>query len=519
MNNINGNNNNSTFNKPQVMSPKVIASVNIQSNPSQPGVSSNYSESVAATKESGSGDSYKKPILIAVSAVAAFALIFVLLKVFVFKGDSDDNEVEDDVTVTTTEAPTTEEIETTTEETTEEITTTEEVTTEEAVLEGSWTDYCFMMGDEFYQLPMTYEEWIAYGWQCDDVNIAITPGEVITYKFYKDDIICNAYLVNYGAENAYREECQVIGIEFDEAAEDLKADLLLRFPGDIIVDMQGTAESSTMDDVIECYGNPNEGLVGNIVSYCIYYAVDNSLIYFEGFGDYSPISYVRYISLTPMEGATITAMDEAPEVLPACADYVTPGYTADRFDDIYNIDGVNYRLPVPLSKFLENGWTYELSNPDNSIIRAYEAVSVTLRKGDCSIDATIGNPMVYQITPEQSEVYGFTIVADECPGMDFTFPGGLKFGDSDTLVEELYSDIAEEYPESYDEVDLFHDMNYEIRYPACDGEIYYYIFTMDLDEEDDDSSRVIYQYTCEREIDPSSGDPANTDYIKYKTVR
>ncbi|MBO5425243.1 MAG: protein kinase [Lachnospiraceae bacterium] len=450
----------------------------------------------------------KLPLIIG-GIVLAVALIVILVKVFVL--DKKDNTGTDSSeTATVTDASTDM---TTTEATTTEATTTEE----EVILEGDWTSYSFMINDDFYQLPMTYDEWISYGWECKYIDYPINSGEIRGYRFTNGDMECTAYFANYKKEVGYRADCAVIGFGFDQSTHEVSVDGEIRFPGDIVIDIKGEASSNNVQAVLDTYGEAANSYISEYVSVCEYYSANNSYICFYGNENNGALYSVSMLVYSRPEGAEISSADAAPEVLSVCAEYVAPGYTTDRFDEIYNIDGVNYKMPMPFAEFLSNGWEYELVDPTDTIIKSNETINVKLYKGEAFIEATIGNPTIYQITPEQAKVYELTFNVDNCAGVDVTFPGGVTFGNSDAELEGLYSDINNTHEDAYTFLELSGYNKHTISYPIYEGKIYFEMETRAV-EGTDDETYYLYEYTCQEYPSASSADPENTDYIQGITI-
>ncbi|MBQ8412439.1 MAG: hypothetical protein IJX12_02390, partial [Lachnospiraceae bacterium] len=372
-------------------------------------------------------------IILGVIVIALIVLAVILLK--------DKDKEETDTTVTTEESTDTTEEEKTT-ETTEN--TTEEMEEEEAILPGTWTDYKFMINDTIYQLPMTYDEWVAEGWEPMTEEVVLTGGEVRGVRFTSDNIECSVMIANYTSGDAAMEECHVIGFQYCQDYYETYKDSIIRLPGDFCIDTKGLAYSDSTLELEEVYGAADTAFINELGS--IYMFTDGPnylLIYGNGKGLMYEIHYVCFE--TP-EGTEISVGDEAPEQLQFTVGYETPGPTEDRFDDIFKIDGVNYKLFTPLSEFVENGWTIDTMGEE---IIPGRAMTLDITKGDARIEVNCSNPTVYTIKPEQAVVTQFNFTEESCQGIEVIFPGGLTFGHSTEVIDALYGSIDEEYPGTY----------------------------------------------------------------------
>lgn len=438
----------------------------------------------------------KWPIILGSVAVAILAVVLVL-KLTIFKEDGKPKDIDNGTTDTQTASETT--------DTTEQL--TNQTTEEPILLEGDWTEYCFMIGDDLYQLPMTYDEWISHGWQTDAENYLIGSGEIRSCRFYSDNMECAAYVANYNKEATHIQDCYVIGFSYDPYNFECTLDDVITFPGGVTIDLKGKAQSTTVEGVIEIYGEATNSVIGEYVSACEYYASDNSYVCFTS-AEETLINEVYILVLEKPQGAAISASDTPPEILDICAENYNPDNTTDRFDEIFKIDGVNYKLPISASEFIKNGW--ELSASDERVC-ANEQVSATLVKGDASIYVSIGNPTIYNLDISQAVIISMEFDETLCGSIDVVFPGGLALGDDCMVAETLYADINDTYESAYYGSAI--DSLYEIRvdYPIYDG-----VISIDIDAYTNEGEDVyrITSYIYSRSWSTSKSDPSNTDYIQ-----
>lgn len=444
--------------------------------------------------------SNKTPIIISVVIVAA-VLVGLLLYFTVFK----DKDNSDTTETTTTEETTEETTELTTEKETTESTTTEE---EVVVLPGTWSDFKFMINDTLYELPMTYEEWISYGWNTDVTDINYAAGEVRGLVFYNDEMECTAVLANYSSTTTTKEGCYVIGFQFSRDDYEVYQNGKIILPGDITIGLKGSASSDNISIVEDVYGEADESMPGEYISYYTYWDENGSYIMLLG-DQHSAIYRVVYTTYKTPEGAEISSNAQAPEVLPVNVDYQTPSGTTDRFDDIFTIDGVNYKLPVPVSEFVKNGWTIQC---DVTELGPNQSVDAVLSKGENTIDVNLSNYTVYKTEIEKCSVLEISIKQENCQGIDVVFPGGVKFGTDSTGVNTLYGQIDDESLSEYYEYETSGRLKQLLNYAVYDGEITVEVYSEPSETEEGVYYVSEYKYSHGRSSMDSNA--YNVDYIE-----
>ncbi len=434
----------------------------------------------------------KKMIAIIASSLAALVLLVVCLKVFVLGGNDDKN---------TTEAWTEATVETPIDATTTEATTTEEVL--EYNLDGTWSDYKFMIDDTTYTLPMTYGEWTTQGWSPMQ-DITLTSGELRGVKFTSDKLEMTALVVNYTGETATLDKCHIVGIQyiFDEYQVYNAKELTL--PSNVKVNLENCAISSDYEYVSETYGEATYGNKGEWVSYLQYMDDNHSNVYLR-FDENKVLYYMWYRCFVTPEGVAVQS-NSTTESVPLCQTYQVPEATTDRYDDIINIQGYNYKLRCPVSEFINNGWTLNVETDEMNLGSAWDA---TLTKDGATLTVLLENPTVYTIKPEQS-VVTFVEATEELTGtLDITFPGGVKLGMNDAVIDKLFADV--DGFESVAALDIgdFGDASFSFENGVPDGGI---IINLKFVKNEDGSYRLV-KYAYERNKSSLEMDAENTEYI------
>ncbi len=442
----------------------------------------------------------KKKALI-ISGVAAAILIFAVIGFLAPKNKPGDATTEAATTATATDSST--DIATTEATTTEDTT---EATTEEKVVNytGSWTDFKFMIDDYEYKLPMTYDEWVAQGWVTDYDNCVIEPGQLREIIFYNEKMACGVVCTNYADETKTLEESYIIGFQYYADAHPSETECVITLPGDIVINTMDDDKSSTESHVRTVYGEPTDISGGDIVQQYRYFDDNSSVLimrFWTGEGMYR-LSYINYMA--PQETG-FTSCQEV-EAVPLNEAYVVPASTTDRWDGVFAIDGAMYKIHCPVSEFINNGWTLEF---DSEIVEPGLMGTGTLRKGDSVITVLLANYTVFNLKPEQLCVQEISIQSESYVNMEATFPGGVKMGMSQSIVEDLYADSSNRMDEGEDGSQYYVA---HVRVP--DGEI---IASYTVVEGEDGVSYVTGVKYSHSQVSRDSDDE-NTDYITGRMV-
>ncbi|MBQ9935603.1 MAG: protein kinase [Lachnospiraceae bacterium] len=445
---------------------------------------------VASNEAQGSKINNKKLIGIVAGAVAALLVIVLCVKAFVLGGDKDDKGT----TATTTEVATPADA-------TIEGTTTEATTKEAITLEGQWDEFKFMIDDDYYELPMTYDEWVSHGW-IPDMERTVLPGEIEGIRFHNDKMSCSVNVANYGTEIVDMEQCHIIGFLFDYDCYSSDEECIITLPEDIKINTKSYRQSSTIDKAIEKYDHPGYENLGQYISICQWTAEDGSYLTFYG-GQGGELYQVEYISFEKPAGASITPSSTV-EQTPYQGIYEEIGDTKDRFDDVFNIDGVNYKLWCTVSQFVDNGWVIE---SESTHLYSNFAEWVVLRKGEASIKVRVANTSLYKLEISQTRVIDISLNVDNLPGIIVILPGGAMMGGYSSDINQLYSDM-----DIFDEKTKGDKQTQTIyNYAVCDGEIT--IEVVSYRENSDSDMFVIKEYTYERSYSASRADLDNVDYM------
>ena len=380
----------------------------------------------------------KTGIIIAIS-VAAVALIVGLILIIGGKG----REEKTTETTSATSEPTTEVASSTDAPNKPEESKEEYVWPTE--LADTWRGYTANIDGTIYQFPMPYSEFKTMGWTTDDAVSTIAANDWGRYRFYNDRAEMMIMIANPGLTEAKLDKCYVVGFQFDAYSNDYKDGFSIELPGGIKL------FSSTENDIKTAFGAPDHRYDGE---------------YYDGSGTYITLDYVgdttedgvdlevsandNLVSISMVntvmpEGATsLTDLNaDAPAIN---SKYVAPaGGSTDRFDGIVTIDGKNYVLPVPFTELEADGWV--LDSATDTYISGDSSIETKMEKNGNRIEIKLENFSRDAIMPKYGCISKITVEEDYYTG-DATFVGGLKLGDEEQKIRDLYSDLGDSFSET-----------------------------------------------------------------------
>ena len=344
-------------------------------------------------------------------------------------------------TTTTTAAPTTEA--TTTEAATE--TTTEENTTEQTSeaettaaavtagpggLPGELYSFQAELNGVVYQLPMLYEVLEADGWiGRGDFTDTLNPNTLTNVSLEKDGIRMSAGLVNLDVNVLEFNECYIFRFSTDQV--DAQKGLSLILPGGITI-------GSTLEDVVGAYGDPtrtNESTDSVTYNY-EQKSYASAQIRFET--ENNTVTSIRIENAHPTGPVVSKAPQGAGEIPDAVMNYKAPTELGDDYSAfIVRFMGDLYKIPAPVSAFVENGWS--IVDTDVSIpARSYQ-VGYTISRNNQNFRTNLRN---YSDTIQPSEYTFVTKIksSEFGPDVPIELPGGIT---RDSTADDLIAAYGE----------------------------------------------------------------------------
>ncbi len=238
------------------------------------------------------------------------------------------------------------------------------------------------INDEVYQFPMSYDDFVARGWEYDPGTYEEAPEfqpnqYSVTETFKKDGLEVYGIVANFGINTETIEKCQICGITLDNYNFDKEGTASVILPKGIEWNV------STIDDIKAAYGDPTDTYDGEYYTALTYelelYQQAKLYVYKEE----NALLKIEIRNMVPIEGAaTADAAEVSDEVPDVVKKYVAPtSLGSDLEEFIVEYDGDLYKLPCPVSEFEKNGWKIVESDSDG-VVKGKSFGWVTIMKNN-----------------------------------------------------------------------------------------------------------------------------------------
>lgn len=260
-------------------------------------------------------------------------------------------------------------------------------------------DYQIMIDNTVYQFPMSVKNFMATGLEVasyDDPNELIRPGyrESIWFAF-EDGSMFTAYVANFAKSEAPVTDCHVVGVALyrnQEAASEILFDTTkIKMAKNIILGV------STYDEVISAYGEATDMSL---------YEEFGTIKYSEDLYRSIELSFDESNILKEIEIENIEEPDDVVDqgissnIPEQVANYIAPSSLGtDISSGVFELEGELYKLPLPLSELLNDGWQITEKSADS--IAGLDNEYVNLSKGNVTItNINLVNHENYEVTLE-----------------------------------------------------------------------------------------------------------------------
>ena len=312
---------------------------------------------------------------------------------------------------------------------------------EEVVMSEDIYSFEVLVNGELLQLPTPMATLTAMGWTDKSLTTeTLHPDQYTLETLQHGDQALSVTVFNAGWDTALYADCLLGVVSLDEYTARKGATLVLP---------KGITLGSTEEDVLEAYGPPSDLYEGSS---------RNTLTYESG-------SYARVrITIDREAGNVVDSIEvrnmvaERPEIVvpeggfpvpAAVAAYQAPAALGESWNDfIVEFAGTLYKLPVPVSALLENGWTPV--SKDVWVVAAHDSrTGFELRKDNQVMRATVHNYDDKANTVDHCFVR--TILSYEYgPDLPITLSGGIT---RSSTLEEIVAAYGE--PDSTSESSSF----------------------------------------------------------------
>lgn len=200
---------------------------------------------------------------------------------------------------------------------------------------------------------MTYEDFTALGWtlsENDSPDTMVPTGSYTMVTFNNGEVSAYVDMINFGINEAAVTDCLVAGITLDMSwgDTDLTANPV-NLPGGISMGV------SNVDDIKAAYGEPSDTYDSDLYTKMTYEKDSYEQVELCVYKESNTLLQVDIRNFKEPEGFDKGSVStEVPEIVTA---YQTPeALGSDFMDPEVEFMGNLYRLPAPVSVFLDNGW-------------------------------------------------------------------------------------------------------------------------------------------------------------------
>lgn len=297
----------------------------------------------------------------------------------------------------------------------------------ESGLSDELYDFQIQIEDKVYQFPMSYEEFVADGWELDDYNDEseqLSPNQYGMIYFNKGEVKCTSYALNLGRNTITISESLLGGIDIDNFDWELGEETIM-LAGGI---QRGV---STLEDIEAAYGNPTDTYEGDLYTELTYEKDSYCSVKLKVYKESGVLEDIDIRNFVEPEGFDAGSVSE--EVPADVAAYEAPTELGDDlFSYVVEMDGTLYQLPCPASVFVENGWKIDEDNTEESISAKSSGWVAFIKEGN-SFNDLARNSEDYATIPENCWIESLS-AGDYGMEISMKLPGGIEIG---TTEEEL----------------------------------------------------------------------------------
>lgn len=298
--------------------------------------------------------------------------------------------------------------------------------------------YSFQLqiGEDVYQFPMRYEDFVAYGWESkdDDTQQLDANYRTSVWSMTMGDLECYAEVMNFDINARPIHDCYIGGVKFDQF-------LAKNSDSKIILPKGIELNAASLEDIKEAYGTPS---------------YENTLDSGRTTIKYERDSYERVEMVIDGESKVLTSIDvrnlampddfemgEISDEVPEIAQkYTTPkSISSDLADYTFELGGDLYVLPGLVSQFVDNGWEIMDGNAE-AILEGRGYGRIQLMKDNQKMSVGIMN-----YSEGATSVMNCFLIAVESDGISMSISGNISLGTTKEKVEESIADVEYEQQE------------------------------------------------------------------------
>lgn len=277
-------------------------------------------------------------------------------------------------------------------------------------------DLQFFIGGSMYQVPVTVSEVLKDGWvfglneEAENVIPASETAE--TYFTLSDGTVIFATLENFGNEEITFRQAYIVGVKFDKDYIGAKSDLT--FFKNLSLGFSGRKYAENIFGKCHDIFKTNSGTVLNYKKgeKTVKLLFDNST---------RKLKEIEYINTSSPEDFSQNAFKQI-----SSQRYKKPEELGDNLvSGVMEIEGDLYKLPIPVSEFLKNGWEISFKDDDKTTLSGNEYAFGILTKDGVKIpDAEIYN---FDKTKNDVEnCYVISVAVSSESKIDISLPKEIK---------------------------------------------------------------------------------------------
>ena len=217
--------------------------------------------------------------------------------------------------------------------------------------------FSFKAGSEQISLPVQYKDLVASGWTTTILETEHLLGNIFVtgVEFSKGEYTLSCVLANQTPKLLAAPQTDVVLIQLREDGLGNEATAPFMLPKNI------TVGKSLAEEIEAAYGKPNDTYESMSVS-------DATIWLYE----YDKNEHIQFVIDNKTQVLKIAALYRAQDPLPytevpaEIKNYTIPQAISTELAQEFSLDEIAYKLPIPVSQFLENGWELVQYDEENS---------------------------------------------------------------------------------------------------------------------------------------------------------
>jgi len=296
----------------------------------------------------------------------------------------------------------------------------------------NWSDYAVSINGTVLSFPTTFDTLAPLGLENDDDPAAteIEPNQYGTLYFKLGDGKVIVEFTNLDINVLPADQTVVTGIQLDKMfLEDEPVQIEL--PGGI------KYGESTLEDIENAYGKASDVYEGDYYTKLTYEQDIYNSVELEVDKETGKLSSVDIENIKEPENMQKGEVNtDVPEEVAA---YTLPESLSDDLNAYeIQVEGSVYKLPVPVSVLIEDGWTL-LPDGTDEIIAAKSFGWVTLSKNNQNISEIVRNHENYATIPENCWLGSISLGLQDAD-LEGSLPGGIHVGMTKDECEKVLAD-------------------------------------------------------------------------------